>query len=99
MSIDCLRSSPEMAERTLTEPDHCYVSRKPGVDHGGTPLGGTHTTKPQNPVPPRDGLGQRKPRRKDTPILHPLPLIPGVRQLKGEKNVIHLEDEEKEGKI
>ncbi|KAG7455224.1 hypothetical protein MATL_G00254270 [Megalops atlanticus] len=41
---------------------------------------------------------QKKPRRKDTPVLNSPPVIPGVKLLKEESRVIHLEDEEKEGK-
>ncbi|KAG7216780.1 hypothetical protein INR49_021178 [Caranx melampygus] len=37
----------------------------------------------------------KKPRRKDTPILNCPPHIPGVRLLKAEKQVVHLEEEEK----
>ncbi|TKS88109.1 Coiled-coil domain-containing protein 129 [Collichthys lucidus] len=37
----------------------------------------------------------KKPRRKDTPVLNSPPHIPGVRLLKTEKQMVHLEDEEK----
>ncbi|XP_029935659.1 protein phosphatase 1 regulatory subunit 17 [Myripristis murdjan] len=37
----------------------------------------------------------KKPRRKDTPVLNCPPHIPGVRLMKGEKQMIHSEDEEK----
>ncbi|KAG5849952.1 hypothetical protein ANANG_G00077160 [Anguilla anguilla] len=98
MSIGCLRSSPETTEHILNEQDLRYVSRKPSAEPGGTQLGETLKPEPPTPELPGDGPGQGKPRRKDTPILNPLPLVPGVRQLKGEKHVIHQEDEEKEEK-
>ncbi|XP_006004588.1 protein phosphatase 1, regulatory subunit 17-like [Latimeria chalumnae] len=37
---------------------------------------------------------QKKPRRKDTPVLHVPPLIPGVKMLKEEKRAVFMEDEE-----
>ncbi|MBN3309183.1 PPR17 phosphatase, partial [Amia calva] len=40
---------------------------------------------------------QKKPRRKDTPVLNFPPLIPGVKLMKEEKLAIYMEDEEKEG--
>ncbi|XP_070784679.1 protein phosphatase 1 regulatory subunit 17 [Enoplosus armatus] len=40
----------------------------------------------------------KKPRRKDTPVLNSPPHIPGVRLLKAEKQMVHLEDEEKDVK-
>ncbi|KAJ8377007.1 hypothetical protein SKAU_G00075870 [Synaphobranchus kaupii] len=98
MSIGCLHSSPETTEHILNGQDHCHVSRKPSAEPGGALQGGDHKPEPPNPEPPRDGQGQRKPRRKDTPILNPLPLVPGVRQMKGEEHVTHQEDEEREAK-
>ncbi|XP_041096412.1 protein phosphatase 1 regulatory subunit 17-like [Polyodon spathula] len=41
---------------------------------------------------------QKKPRRKDTPVLYIHPVIPGVKLMKEEKRGIFMEDEEKEWK-
>ncbi|KAM8823791.1 protein phosphatase 1 regulatory subunit 17 isoform 1-T2 [Spinachia spinachia] len=41
---------------------------------------------------------KKKARRKDTPVLHCPPHIPGVTLLKAEKQMVHLEDEEKDVK-
>ncbi|XP_007899055.1 protein phosphatase 1, regulatory subunit 17-like [Callorhinchus milii] len=39
----------------------------------------------------------KKPRRKDTPVQHVPPLIPGVKLLKEEQRTVYAEDEEKDG--
>ncbi|MGH0159848.1 UNVERIFIED_CONTAM: hypothetical protein FKN15_038263 [Acipenser sinensis] len=41
---------------------------------------------------------QKKPRRKDTPVLYNHPVIPGVKLMKEENRAIFMEDEEKEWK-
>ncbi|XP_043920785.1 protein phosphatase 1 regulatory subunit 17 [Protopterus annectens] len=45
---------------------------------------------------PNNGHEQKKPRRKDTPVLHMLPFVPGVKLLKEEKRIVFVEDEEKD---
>ncbi|XP_062848271.1 protein phosphatase 1, regulatory subunit 17-like isoform X2 [Trichomycterus rosablanca] len=86
MSTDCVRSFSETAEQRLTTPERPYEDTT--MDRQ------KHSTEDNQ----QDGPGQKKPRRKDTPVLHSPPLIPGVRLMKGEPRLIHLEDEEKETK-
>ncbi|XP_023155750.1 protein phosphatase 1, regulatory subunit 17-like [Amphiprion ocellaris] len=40
----------------------------------------------------------KKPRRKDTPVLNSPPQMPGATLLKAQKQIVHLEDEEKDVK-
>ncbi|XP_043082717.1 protein phosphatase 1, regulatory subunit 17-like isoform X2 [Puntigrus tetrazona] len=86
MSTDCVRSLSDKAEHTLTMHEHLYGN--PEMDNQ------KHSSEEHQ----QDKLGQKKPRRKDTPVLNSPPLIPGVRLMKTEARMIHQEDEEKEMK-
>ncbi|XP_051538384.1 protein phosphatase 1, regulatory subunit 17-like isoform X1 [Myxocyprinus asiaticus] len=86
MSTDCVRSLSDKAEHTLTMHEHLYGNAE--MDNQ------KHNSEEHQ----QDNLGQKKPRRKDTPVLNSPPLIPGVRLMKTEARMIHQEDEEKEMK-
>ncbi|NP_001373505.1 protein phosphatase 1 regulatory subunit 17 [Danio rerio] len=83
MSTDCVRSLSDKAEHTLTMHEHLYE-----MDNQ------KHVAEEHQ----QGKLGQKKPRRKDTPVLNSPPLLPGVRLMKTEARMIHQEDEEKEMK-
>ncbi|TRY89101.1 hypothetical protein DNTS_004572 [Danionella cerebrum] len=83
MSTECVRSLSDKTECTLTMHEHLYDMESQ-----------KHSIEEHS----QDKLGQKKPRRKDTPVLNNPPLIPGVRLMKTEARLIHQEDEEKEMK-
>ncbi|XP_065115120.1 protein phosphatase 1 regulatory subunit 17 isoform X2 [Paramisgurnus dabryanus] len=86
MSTGCVRSLSNKAEHTITMHDHLY---------GNADM---ENPKLSSEEDPQDKLTQKKPRRKDTPVLNCPPLIPGVRLMKTEARMIHQEEEEKEMK-
>uniref|UniRef100_A0A8C1PPT4 Si:ch211-56a11.2 n=1 Tax=Cyprinus carpio TaxID=7962 RepID=A0A8C1PPT4_CYPCA len=69
MSTDCVRSLSDKAEHTLT-----ILCLKCSPADGNTEMDNQkHSSKEHQ----QDKLGQKKPRRKDTPVLNSPPLIPG----------------------
>ncbi|KAM4606024.1 protein phosphatase 1 regulatory subunit 17 [Polymixia lowei] len=100
MTTGCVRSAPDTSEHRLTAQESSHYQlpeslsdRKPGMEGEGKD-GLEEVLGPEEQE--EDQL--KKPRRKDTPVLNSPPHIPGVRLMKGEKQMIHLEDEEKDGK-
>ncbi|XP_076146852.1 protein phosphatase 1 regulatory subunit 17 [Alosa pseudoharengus] len=97
MSTGCVSSPPETAEHRLQGqeahyglPEHQEKLRMDRQEKCGS--GELHADNQHN------DQEHKKPRRKDTPVLNTPPLIPGVRQMKGEARLIHQEDEEKDVK-
>ncbi|KAL1006701.1 hypothetical protein UPYG_G00075650 [Umbra pygmaea] len=92
----CVRSPPETAEhRLLREQETHYQEGEPD---GALLELGKHCPDAVQPQELPNDQELKKPRRKDTPVLNTPPLIPGVRLMKCEKRMIHMEDDEKDGK-
>ncbi|XP_058496543.1 protein phosphatase 1, regulatory subunit 17-like [Solea solea] len=90
MTTSCMRSTLDPEHRLMTQESKHYQGVESSVDRKLV----VKDEKDKDEAQEEDQL--KKPRRKDTPILNCPPLIPGVRQLKAAKQVVHLEDAEKD---
>ncbi|KAK6490373.1 protein phosphatase 1 regulatory subunit 17-like [Huso huso] len=96
MSTECVRT-PEVPENRLNAQEQLYskLSEKLIEDCNMDAEQKQDKGPPEAQGPEQE---QKKPRRKDTPVLYIHPVIPGVKLMKEENQAIFMEDEEKEWK-
>ncbi|XP_062297927.1 protein phosphatase 1, regulatory subunit 17-like [Scomber scombrus] len=96
MTTGCMRSTLEPEHRLTTqESKHCQEALESLEDRQSE----IKDDKEEGLCAENQEEDQlKKPRRKDTPVLNSPPHIPGVRLMKAEKQMVHLEDEEKDVK-
>ncbi|XP_041670125.1 protein phosphatase 1, regulatory subunit 17-like [Cheilinus undulatus] len=93
MTTGCVRSTLEPEHRLMTQEGRPYGLLESLADRKSEMR---NDEKKEEETQEEDLL--KKPRRKDTPVLNSPPHIPGVRLLKAEKQMVHLEDEEQDVK-
>ncbi|XP_027129806.1 protein phosphatase 1 regulatory subunit 17 [Larimichthys crocea] len=94
MTTGCVRSTLEPEHRLMTQESTHYQDMLENFVDGKSEM----KDDDDEEVLCTDSQAEdqlKKPRRKDTPVLNSPPHIPGVRLLKTEKQMVHLEDEEK----
>ncbi|KAJ4925736.1 hypothetical protein JOQ06_018456 [Pogonophryne albipinna] len=98
MTTGCVRSTLEPEHRLMTQESKHYKSALESLVGRKSEMKGDEEEGKALCSEDQEDVQKKKPRRKDTPVLNSPPRIPGVRQLKAEKQMVHLEDEEKDFK-
>uniref|UniRef100_UPI0037E9B032 protein phosphatase 1 regulatory subunit 17 n=1 Tax=Semicossyphus pulcher TaxID=241346 RepID=UPI0037E9B032 len=98
MTTGCMRSTLEPEHRLMTQESRPYGLLESLVDRKSEMRDDEKEAEEALCAENQEEDLLKKPRRKDTPVLNSPPHIPGVRLLKAEKQMVHLEDEEKDVK-
>ncbi|XP_051266253.1 protein phosphatase 1, regulatory subunit 17-like isoform X2 [Dicentrarchus labrax] len=99
MTTGCVRSTLEPEHRRMTqESTHYQEVLESLVDRKSEMKDDEEEEEEACCAENQEEKQFKKPRRKDTPVLNSPPHIPGVRLLKAEKQMVHLEDEENDVK-
>ncbi|XP_068438298.1 protein phosphatase 1 regulatory subunit 17 [Clinocottus analis] len=94
MTTGCVRSTLEAEHGLMTQENmHCKHNEKDPVNRKSE-MKDDKEDKEALCTKNQEANQKQKPRRKDTPVLLSPPHIPGVRLLKAEKQMVHLENEE-----
>ncbi|KAM9337459.1 protein phosphatase 1 regulatory subunit 17 [Symphorus nematophorus] len=98
MTTGCVRSTLESEHRLMTQESTHYQEVLDSLMDGESEVKDDEEVEEALCAENQDEDQLKKPRRKDTPVLNSPPHIPGVRLLKAEKQMVHLEDEENDVK-